>query len=90
MSTYQFDGDFDLLPLRAALLFRDVPTHPTYADFALAVTEVESNPDEPAAHWYVEAIRARRLSPGTKLDDLRAQINKATAERLYKRARETC
>lgn len=83
-----FDGDFDLLPIKAHLLYGAVPTHPTYGDFALAVSEVESNRYEPAAHWQVEAIRARRLNPGVKLDDVRVEINRATAARLYKVATE--
>lgn len=84
-----FDGDFDFLPLRAGLQYGAVPTYPTYEDFALAVTAVESDPDDPAAHWHVEAIRARRLQPGIMLNDLLKQINTATAARLYKRAIET-
>jgi hypothetical protein len=83
-----FDGDFDLLPLKAHILFGAVPTHPTYEDFALAVTEVFGNRFEPAAHWRVEAIRARRLQPGVKLDDVRVEINRATAKRLYEVATE--
>lgn len=84
-----FDGYFEFLPLRAAIEFGDVPTHPTYGDFALAVSQVESTPDDPAAHWRVEAIRARRLQPGVPLNEVLRQIATATAARLYKRAIET-
>jgi len=83
-----FDGDFDLLPIKAHILYGAVPEYPTYADFALAVTEVFGNRFEPAAHWQLEAIRARRLSQGAKLDDMRVEINRATAASLYKVATE--
>lgn len=81
-----FDGDFEFLPLRARIEFGEVPMYPTYEDFALAVTQVESTPDDPAAHWRVEAIRARRLQPGVLLNDVLKQINTATSARLYQRA----
>ena len=73
-----FDGDFDVLPLRAALLFGAVPLTPTSADFHLAVSDVYAAPEEPAAHWRVEAIRWRRVNAGPL--DLTA-IAKATALR---------
>lgn len=78
-----FNGDFDVLPLRAHVLFGAVPEFPTSGDFHQAVSDVEAERDEPAAHWRVEAIRARRIHMGVKLDELRGIINRATAARLF-------
>lgn len=74
----KFEGDFDALPLRSDLLFGALPVNPTANDFHVAVSEVFSNPEEPAAHWRVEAIRWRRVNAGPL--DLTA-IAKATALR---------
>lgn len=82
-TTWHFDGDFDVLPLRAQFLFGPVPSHPTSGDFHLAVSDVEHHHDEPAAHWRLEAIRARIRHQGRSLAELRGQIITATAARLY-------
>jgi hypothetical protein len=81
---YIFQGDFDFLPLRAHLLYGAVPEFPTEGDFAMAATAVASDPNEAAAHWQIEAIRARRSHSGAPLNELLSEINRATSARLYK------
>jgi hypothetical protein len=85
---YNCGGDFFVLPIRAELVYGRVPSAPLEGDFHMAVSDVESNPNDDAAHWRVEAIRFRRRKPGAPLadDNMRAVIQ-ATAERLYQRYR---
>lgn len=81
-------GDFFLLPLRAQIVYGDVPLFPKEADFHMAVSDVEGNPHDDAAHYRVEAIRFRRKNPGVTLaDDNMKAVLAATAERLYQRYR---
>ena len=63
-----FEGDFELLPLRAHFLFGRLPQCPSDADFHMAVTDAIPAQD-PAAEWRVEAIRFRRQNPGARLDE---------------------
>ena len=79
-----FTGDFHFLPFRASVVYGDVPTHPTAADFHCAVTDVQRNLDDAAAHWRLEAIRLRRQEPGVPLgNDAVKLINQAVAKRLF-------
>jgi len=80
-----FEGDFELLPLRAHFLFGRLPQCPSDADFHMAVTDAIPAQD-PAAEWRVEAIRFRRQNPGARLDDINLKtIARATAARLHRR-----
>lgn len=86
----QFDGDFDFLPIRAHLVFGQVPQFPTDEDFHLAVSDVCHAEDDAAAHWQVEVIRERRIRPGAAFDAATMKaINLRVAKRLYDRAMET-
>jgi hypothetical protein len=86
-----FDGDFDMLPLMAHFRYGVVPTHPTSDDFQLAAIMATHDGDLYAeAHWFIEAIRERRLNPGRLLDDAKRGINARVAARLYRRAMEVC
>lgn len=81
-------GDFFVLPLRADLVYGAVPSHPRESDFHMAVSDVEGNPHDDAAHYRVEAIRFLRKNPGASLaDDNMKAVLAATAERLYQRYR---
>jgi hypothetical protein len=79
----EFHGDFEFLPIKSDLLFGPVPLYPTDSDFHLAASTVAANPDEPAAYWRMEAIRARRGHSCAKLDELMPRIMAATAQRLF-------
>lgn len=85
-----FTGDFYLLPLAAHFRYGAVPTHPTSQDFQSAAVTVSGDLDVYAeAHWYIEAVRERRLNPGRKLDDASLrEIAWRVAARLYNRAME--
>jgi hypothetical protein len=75
-----FCGDFDVLPLRAHLLYGPVPTHPTSQDFQNA--GCSGIDDEAAARWRLEAIRWRMANPFPMPLDLRAIAN-ACAAKFY-------
>ena len=76
--------DLDLLPLRAHVLFGEVPRYPTDDDFHGAASDVFHEEDEPATHWRLEAVRWRLHHPGTPLDDVAlATIAGRTAARLF-------
>lgn len=89
-----FTGDFDTLPLAAALHFADVPLYPIAEDFHRAVSDYErALVDAPvpgaitvrlaAARWRVEAVRWRRAEGyGATPMDL-ARIAERTATALY-------
>lgn len=84
-----FTGDFELLPIRSEIVFGTLPQFPTAADYHAAVSDLEHNQDDPAAHWRVEAIRERRMRPGVTLDEATLrEINRRVAARLYARCRE--
>lgn len=72
----------DLAGLRAALVYGDVPLYPTTGDFLLAATDVVDHADDIAAHWRLEAIRARRLAPGSVLDC--EAIERAAEARMHR------
>jgi hypothetical protein len=82
--SFNFTGDFEILPFRAGILFGSVPTNPTAADFHRAVSDLEINKTDAAAHWRLEAIRERRMTPGVALvgETLRA-VNRRVAKRLF-------
>jgi hypothetical protein len=84
-----FDGDFDMLPLRAHIEYGAVPEYPTEGDFAMAVTMALGNAHDPAAQWRLEAIRERRLRPGVTLESAKAEINRRAAARMFAYMQET-
>lgn len=87
--TWAFDGDFDLLPIRAGVLYGPVPEAPTKHDYWFALRQMLRNRHEPAAVWRFEAVRERMKLPGAKLTgDTLKGINDRVARRLYRLARE--
>lgn len=68
-----FDGDFSLLPFRAATDSGPVPEWPTDEHFQRAsMRAMDADPftwGGAAAVWQLEAIRERRHHPGVPLDD---------------------
>jgi hypothetical protein len=85
-----FDGDFDMLPIKAHFRYGVIPSHPTSNDFQLAACVVLDDLETYAeAHWYIEAIRERRMNPGRLLDDAKRDINARVADRLYRLAAES-
>lgn len=87
-----FDGEFSNLPIRAHLDIGPVPSRPTSDDFQdAAVRAGLADPftiEGAAAHWYMEAVRERRLRPGAALDDTTLrEIAKRVGERLHKAQR---
>lgn len=85
-----FNGDFDSLSIAAQLRYGAIPAYPTSDDFQLAACLVADDLDIYAeAHWYIEAIRERRLNGGRLLEDAKRDINARVATRLYRRAVET-
>lgn len=86
---FAFDGDFDLLPFRAYVLYGPVPEAPTKHDYWFALKQMLRNRHEPAAVWRFEAVRERMGKPGVKLSgDTLKFINDRVARRLYRLARE--
>lgn len=78
-----FAGDFDMLPLRAGIVYGPVPLYPTDSDFHIAASIVTRD-DDAAAHWQIEAIRERRVRPGALLDDATLRtIAIRVAKRLF-------
>ena len=83
----RFDGSFEWLPLAAHLRYGAVPAYPTSQDFQRAACAVSVDLDTHAeAHWYLEAVRERRLHPGRTLNEAARDINGRVAARLYSRA----
>jgi hypothetical protein len=81
----RFDGDFDMLPLRAHVVYGEVPLYPIEADFHHAVS-VAFGAEDPAAEWRVEAVRWRLRNQGQPLSDAALKtIAVATAKRLQRR-----
>lgn len=77
--------DLDLLPLRAQVLFGEVPLYPTREYFERAALFVGFG--EPAADWYIEAVRWRRgAGYGKPLEDGLPIIAGRTAARLWRLA----
>lgn len=85
----RFDGDFDFLPTAAHLRYGAIPVVVTSSDFQSAAVRVSGDLDVHAeAHWYLEAIRERRLNPSRLLNDGMRDINARVARRLHGRAME--
>jgi hypothetical protein len=80
-----FDGDFEMLPFRAHVLYGDVPLYPISEDFHLAVS-VAFGRDDAAADWRVEAVRWRLAHMGKPLNEGLREIAAATAARLYRKS----
>lgn len=59
----------DLLPLRAHILYGEVPLYPIESDFHMAATDVAHAEEDAAAHWRIEAIRYRTQHRGAVFDD---------------------
>ena len=82
----RFSGDFDVLPIMAHFRYGQVPVRPTSDDFQLTACLVESDLDVYAeAHWFLEAVRERRLHPARPLEDAKREIASRVARRLYDR-----
>ena len=90
MNVWTFDGDCSFLPLSAHIHFGEVPLYPVEGDFHRAVSDVEHDPENAAAHWRVEAVRVRLHNPGKPLDDLETEINARTVKRIYEFVTENC
>lgn len=87
-----FDGGFDLLPFRAAVLYGEVPEYPISEQFQGAGCQAASaDPftwEGAGALWYLEAIRERTHRPAAAFDDATLRvIARRTADALGKRQR---
>lgn len=79
--------DLELLPLRAHVIYGEVPLYPIRDDFELAACVVAHEADDPAAHWHIEAIRWRRVDGyGKPLEHGLPVIAGRVAARLWKLA----
>jgi hypothetical protein len=80
-----FNGDFDLIPIRATLDGLTVPTYPSPQDVALAqmaFARVQAITWESAAlAWHVEAVKARHCNP--MADITGREVMGRVAARLY-------
>jgi hypothetical protein len=84
----RFDGDFDVLPFAAHIRYGTIPHTVTSGDFQLAACVVSEDLDTyPEAHWYIEAMRERRINPGRALNEAKREINLRVAARLYARSK---
>lgn len=82
-----FNGEFWTLPLSAHLRYGAVPVVVTASDFQSAAVRVSDDLGVyPEAHWYLEAIRERRLNPSRSLNEAMGDINARVAKRLYDHA----
>ncbi len=82
----KFDGDFDMLPIAAHFRYGAIPVNVGSSDFQSAAVRISADMDTYAeAHWYLEAIRERRINPMRSLNDAMRDINARVARRLYKR-----
>ena len=85
----RFAGDFEFLPLAAHIRYGAIPVIVTGNDFQSAAVRVSRDLDVYAeAHWYLEAIRERRLNPTRSLNEAMSDINARVARRLYERTTE--
>ncbi len=92
MGTQSFDGDFSLLPFRAAVTYGDVPNYPISEQFQTAGCRAASaDPftwEGAGALWYLEALRERTHRPAVAFDDATLKrIALRTAEALGRRQR---
>ena len=62
----RFEGDFDLLPFAAGVLFGEVPLYPLGDEFQRAAMRAD---ESPAARWQCEAIRWRRINGPRPLNE---------------------
>lgn len=83
-----FSGDFEWLPIAAHFRYGQVPQFPTSDEFQSACVRVSGDLDRYAeAHWFLEAVRERRMNPGRTMDeDALHDISERVAQRLYRRA----
>lgn len=80
----RFDGEFGFLPIAAQVRYGAVPVIVTSSDFQLAAVRVYGDLElYPEAHWYLEAIRERRLNPSRLLNDAMRDINNRVGRRLF-------
>lgn len=84
----RFNGDFEFLPLAAQIRYGAIPAIVTGEWFQLAAVTVADDLNSYAeAHWYIEAIRERRINPARSLNEAMRDINARVARRLYERSR---